>query len=71
MPGLRILGAGTHEAADLLRAVRTVDFMAANGSRQPCGFRDVVAHRIVNEVQGVSPVVYNISGKPSATIEWG
>jgi GMP synthase (glutamine-hydrolysing) len=53
-----------------LRAVETVDFMTARWARLPYDFLDRVTLRIINEVKGISRVVYDISGKPPATIEW-
>ena len=53
-----------------LRAVETVDFMTAHWARLPYDFLDVVSRRICNEVTGISRVVYDVSGKPPATIEW-
>jgi GMP synthase (glutamine-hydrolysing) len=53
-----------------LRAVETIDFMTARWSRLPYEFLDLVARRICNEVNGISRVTYDISGKPPATIEW-
>jgi len=53
-----------------LRAVETVDFMTAHWARLPYDFLDVCSRRICNEVAGISRVVYDISGKPPATIEW-
>jgi len=53
-----------------LRAVETVDFMTAHWAHLPYDFLDLVSRRIVNEVRGISRVVYDISGKPPATIEW-
>ena len=53
-----------------LRAVETVDFMTAHWSHLPYELLGTVSSRIINEVRGVSRVVYDISGKPPATIEW-
>ena len=53
-----------------LRAVKTVDFMTAEWSKLPFEFLGKVSNRIVNELEGISRVVYDISGKPPATIEW-
>jgi GMP synthase (glutamine-hydrolysing) len=53
-----------------LRAVETVDFMTARWAHLPYDFLDLMSRRIINEVPGISRVVYDISGKPPATIEW-
>lgn len=53
-----------------LRAVETTDFMTARWAHLPYEFLEKVANRIVNDVHGISRVVYDISGKPPATIEW-
>jgi len=53
-----------------LRAVETIDFMTAHWAHLPYDFLGKVSNRIINEVDGISRVVYDISGKPPATIEW-
>lgn len=53
-----------------LRAVETIDFMTAQWAHLPYDFLDHVSRRIINEIDGISRVVYDISGKPPATIEW-
>jgi GMP synthase (glutamine-hydrolysing) len=60
----------SYEYVIALRAVDTTDFMTANWSHLPYDLLAHASHRIVNEVKHVSRVVYDISGKPPATIEW-
>ena len=59
-----------YEYVVALRAVETVDFMTARWAHLPYDFLDHVSRRIINEVEGISRVAYDISGKPPATIEW-
>ena len=60
----------TYEEVIVLRAVTTQDFMTADWARLPDDFLSRVSNRIVNEVQGVNRVVYDITSKPPGTIEW-
>ncbi len=53
-----------------LRAVETIDFMTARWAHLPYEFLERVSLRIINEIDGISRVTYDISGKPPATIEW-
>jgi GMP synthase (glutamine-hydrolysing) len=62
--------ARAYEWVIALRAVETVDFMTAHWAYLPYDFLDIVSRRIINELRGISRVVYDISGKPPATIEW-
>ncbi len=66
-----VMGDGrTYDYTVALRAVETSDFMTANVANLPFEFITKVANRIINEVKGINRVVYDISGKPPATIEW-
>ena len=60
----------TYENAVALRAVQTTDFMTAHWAELPYGLLGTVSNRIINEVRGFNRVVYDISGKLPATIEW-
>ena len=53
-----------------LRAVTTTDFMTAEAAEIPWSLLQTVTSRIVNEVQGINRIVYDITSKPPATIEW-
>jgi GMP synthase (glutamine-hydrolysing) len=66
-----VMGDGrTYEWVVSLRAVQTQDFMTAHWAHLPYELLGKVSNRIINEVRGINRVVYDISGKPPATIEW-
>ncbi|VVD80025.1 GMP synthase [Pandoraea pneumonica] len=66
-----VMGDGrTYEWVVALRAVQTQDFMTAHWAHLPHDLLGKVSNRIINEVRGLNRVVYDISGKPPATIEW-
>ena len=66
-----VMGDGrTYEYVVALRAVQTSDFMTAKWAELPHELLGRVSNRIINEVRGINRVVYDISGKPPATIEW-
>jgi len=62
--------ARAYEWVIALRAVETIDFMTAHWAHLPHEFLGQVSNRIINEIPNISRVVYDISGKPPATIEW-
>ncbi|MBX3685753.1 MAG: glutamine-hydrolyzing GMP synthase [Rhodocyclaceae bacterium] len=66
-----VMGDGrTYEYVVALRAVETQDFMTAHWAELPHALLGKASNRIINEVRGINRVVYDISGKPPATIEW-
>jgi GMP synthase (glutamine-hydrolysing) len=66
-----VMGDGrTYEYVVALRAVQTLDFMTAHWAELPHALLSRISNRIINEVRGINRVVYDISGKPPATIEW-
>jgi GMP synthase (glutamine-hydrolysing) len=66
-----VMGDGrTYEWVIALRAVQTQDFMTAHWAHLPHELLGRVSNRVINEVRGINRVVYDISGKPPATIEW-
>ena len=66
-----VMGDGrTYEFGAALRAVQTTDFMTAQWAELPYALLAKTSNRIINEVRGINRVVYDISGKPPATIEW-
>lgn len=66
-----VMGDGrTYEYVIALRAVHTQDFMTAHWAELPYTLLSKISNRIINEVRGINRVVYDISGKPPATIEW-
>ncbi len=66
-----VMGDGrTHDFVMAVRAVQTTDFMTADWFRMPHDVLDAIARRVVGSVRGVNRVVYDITSKPPATIEW-
>ena len=71
MRSVGVMGDGrTYDYTLALRGVTTSDFMTADWARIPYDVLDRISTRIVNEVQGINRIVYDITSKPPATIEW-
>jgi len=62
--------ARTYDYTLALRAVKTVDFMTAVAAEIPFDLLNKITDRIISEVDGINRIVYDITGKPPATIEW-
>lgn len=60
----------TYDYVVALRSVNTIDFMTATSTHLPWNFLDLVANEIINNVEGINRVVYDITSKPPGTIEW-
>ena len=60
----------TYDYTLALRGVTTTDFMTADWARIPYEVLDVVSRRVINEVKGINRIVYDVTSKPPATIEW-
>ena len=71
MRSVGVMGDGrTYEYAVVLRCVNTEDFMTAEWTRLPYDLLERVSSRIVNEVDGINRVLYDITSKPPATVEY-
>ena len=60
----------TYEYTSVLRVVNTEDFMTATFSHLSYDFLEKISNRIINEVDGINRMVYDITSKPPSTIEW-
>lgn len=71
MRSVGVLGdSRTYDYTLALRGVTTTDFMTADWARIPYEVLEKVSNRIINEVRGINRIVYDITSKPPATIEW-